>query len=173
MSGEPPAKKHNARIDVVPYAPRLIRRASLCSLRTCGLKVNAAKCSIAAIEVRPHDKKTVVNSAVTLNIAGVQLPAFVDPVPFVVSGWHNKIVNFIAKKLVSQEYRVLMEPYSWMYDGPRKLDIVATLGRTSLMIDAQVVDKQMARDRDLRDKPAHYGRNRSLVEQVRTRALAD
>ncbi|KAL0098603.1 hypothetical protein PUN28_020559 [Cardiocondyla obscurior] len=55
---------------------------------------------------------------------------------------HNAIAAYIARKMPRSGYQVLHEPLIQTANGARKPDLVGIIGRTALIIDAQVVSEQ-------------------------------
>lgn len=55
---------------------------------------------------------------------------------------HDALVEYVVKKLRKSEFSVLVEPEYLTSSGTRKPNIIATLGRKCLVIDAQVVSEQ-------------------------------
>lgn len=86
---------------------------------------------------------------------------------------HNAVCNYIAKKLRKKGYVVDKEPKMQTAEGLRKPDIVATLGSTSIIVDAQVLGEQVNLDEANQKKIDYYSKNRSLQENIMVKYSSD
>lgn len=80
---------------------------------------------------------------------------------------HDAIVHYIQRTLSRAGFSVQLEPRYQTNDGLRKPDIVATMGRTALIIDAQVVSESACTRRAHRKKTDYYGKNEDLIRQIK------
>lgn len=71
------------------------------------------------------------------------------------------------------EYAVELEPKIKTEDGLRKPDIIATLGKTSIVLDGQVVSDKHDLDRADDDKVNYYKNNKTLTHEVKARYGSD
>lgn len=69
---------------------------------------------------------------------------------------HNALASFVARALRARKYAVSEEPRIQSERGLRKPDIIAKLGKTALVIDAQVVNDQVDIDRAHKNKADVY-----------------
>lgn len=79
---------------------------------------------------------------------------------------HNAVAAYVARALSRQEYTVAEEPEIRTTLGLRKPDIVAKLGQTVLVIDAQVVNDQMDLDTAHRMKSSIYENIEANIKQM-------
>lgn len=79
---------------------------------------------------------------------------------------HDSVVTYIAAGLEKQEYRVAIEPKFQTEAGLRKPDIVAWLGVTALVIDAQVVNDQIDLNSAHRRKSEYYRDLTVLIKET-------
>lgn len=86
---------------------------------------------------------------------------------------HDAVTAYVSKTLSSRGYEVSVEPRIQSAIGVRKPDIVAKLGVTAIVVDAQVVNDQFDLDTAHRRKKDYYKdiesciRDRFKVEEVR------
>ncbi|CAK9799136.1 Retrovirus-related Pol polyprotein from type-2 retrotransposable element R2DM [Anthophora plagiata] len=80
---------------------------------------------------------------------------------------HDAITSYVARNLRHQGYEVQIEPKYPTSEGLRKPDIVATLGRTTIVVDAQVVSEQTALDEAHKRKVEYYSMNDTLVAAIK------
>lgn len=123
-------------------------------LQSCKLRINALPTKSRTTRGRPIDR---------MCRAGCRWPETLDHViqkchrthgPRIKR--HNAIVSYIAQGLRKQEYMVEVEPVIETAGGRRKPDVVAKLGQTALVIDAQVVNDQIDLDQAHRRKSDTY-----------------
>lgn len=69
---------------------------------------------------------------------------------------HDAMVSFVCRSLRTQGYQVSVEPRIDSDIGVRKPDIVAKMGITALVLDAQVVNDQISLDEAHGRKVAYY-----------------
>lgn len=80
---------------------------------------------------------------------------------------HDAIVTYLARNLTRSGYNVSLEPRFVTAEGVRKPDIVANLGDTTLIMDAQVTSDTVSLTASHRRKADYYGQNDTLLSQVR------
>lgn len=86
---------------------------------------------------------------------------------------HNAVSKYIVKALERAGYSVEEEPRIPTTEGLRKPDIVAKLGKTTVIIDTQVVSEQTDLDKAHKKKKDYYGKNNSLVEYIKKKNQAE
>lgn len=82
---------------------------------------------------------------------------------------HDAVVNYLKRNLIKQGYTVESEPHFNTSQGLRKPDLVASVGHTSIVIDAQVVGDQTDLGKADRDKVAYYSGNSSLSDLIKAK----
>ena len=80
---------------------------------------------------------------------------------------HDAIVKYIGRGIVRSGYDVSYEPKLQTAEGLRKPDIVAVIGRTAMIVDAQVVSEQSNLNRAHKLKKDYYGENPDLTIKIR------
>lgn len=80
---------------------------------------------------------------------------------------HDAIAAYIARNMRRQGYQVQLEPIFQTDDGLRKPDLVATMGRTTIVVDAQVVSEQTNLDEAHQRKVDYYAKNPTLVTAIK------
>lgn len=86
---------------------------------------------------------------------------------------HDAVCNYIAKKLTKSGYTVDKEPKINTDEGLRKPDLVATLGATTIIVDAQVLGEQVDLEAANQKKIDYYGKNNSLIENIKRKYGSD
>lgn len=81
---------------------------------------------------------------------------------------HDAVLNYVERKICSGGYKVEREPRYMTALGLRKPDIVATLGQTAVILDAQVVSEQTNLN-EAHTRKINYYKEQSLVEEVKAR----
>lgn len=86
---------------------------------------------------------------------------------------HNAVANYITRSLEGKGYLVEQEPTFSTAEGNRKPDVVATLGKTTLVIDAQVVNDQMNLEEANQNKINYYKNNSTLAQKIKEKYGSD
>lgn len=81
---------------------------------------------------------------------------------------HDAILNYMERKICSCGYRVEREPRFMTAMGLRKPDVVAVLGQTAVVLDAQVVSEQTNLN-DAHRRKTNYYEEQSLVDGIKAR----
>ncbi|CAL7932959.1 unnamed protein product [Xylocopa violacea] len=79
---------------------------------------------------------------------------------------HDAIVAYISRNMKRQGYTVSEEPTFSSEEGTRKPDLVATMGRTTIVVDAQVVSEQTDLNMAHKRKVEYYSKNTSLLRNI-------
>lgn len=79
---------------------------------------------------------------------------------------HDAVVSYVSRSLVTQGYKVSVEPKIVTEADTRKLDIIAKLGITTLVLDAQVVNDQIDLDVAHQSKINYYKTIEKEVKEV-------
>lgn len=79
---------------------------------------------------------------------------------------HNSAAKYLANKMRSKGYRVWEEPVLRTNEGLRKPDIVAELGGTALVVDAQIINDQYSADTAHQNKIAYYRPHEEHIKQL-------
>lgn len=70
---------------------------------------------------------------------------------------------------MNKGFTVESAPHFITSEGLRKLDLVASLGQTSVVVDAQVVGDQVDLKTADSKKTEYYSKNESLTNQIKTK----
>lgn len=84
---------------------------------------------------------------------------------------HNAIVEYVARKMPRNGYTVFKEPHYKTAIGLRKPDLVAVLGETAVIVDAQVVSEQTTLAEAHRRKVQYYSEPAVIEETKRVHAV--
>ncbi|KAL0098329.1 hypothetical protein PUN28_020302 [Cardiocondyla obscurior] len=79
---------------------------------------------------------------------------------------HNALVTYIAKKMPRNGYDVTYEPILKTTIGNRKPDLMGILGRTALIIDAQVVSEQTELNQ-AHNKKVNYYNDPAVIQSIK------
>lgn len=82
---------------------------------------------------------------------------------------HNAVASYVARNLQNQGYAVEIEPIFQTAEGKRKPDVVATLGSTTLILDAQILGEQEDLEKYNKQKINYYQLNNSLCNAIKTK----
>jgi len=80
---------------------------------------------------------------------------------------HDAVINYLKRNLHRQGNTVEIEPRFQTREGLRKPDIVASMGRASLVIDAQIVGDQVNLTDANKRKVDYYSKNESLSKLIK------
>lgn len=86
---------------------------------------------------------------------------------------HDALVHYLARNLRSSGHIVDIEPHFPTSEGLRKPDIVASLGSSAFIVDAQVVSEQTCLKRAHEQKVAYYSGNNDLIRSIKQRYNAN
>lgn len=86
---------------------------------------------------------------------------------------HSAVVNYVSRNLKKLEYTTDCEPKFNTQGGLRKPDMIATMGKTSLVLDAQIVNDKHDLDRANKTKVDYYKNNDSLTDLIKARYGSD
>ena len=86
---------------------------------------------------------------------------------------HDAVLKVIDKNLVTSGFNIEREPRIRCENGVAKPDRVATIGKTSIVLDAQVVSDQFSVDAANEWKVGKYASNTSMLQEIRTRFGSD
>lgn len=132
-------------------------------VQSCKLRINALPTKSRTSRGRPKERlcRAGCNKSETLNHVLQQCHRTHGPR----IKRHDAIASYIARSLEKQEYRVVVEPEFVTDRGKRKPDIIAWLGVTALVIDAQVVNDQIDLDGAHQNKINYYQNLKEAIKQ--------
>lgn len=79
---------------------------------------------------------------------------------------HDAVLGYMERRIRNGGYKIFREPHYKTADGLRKPDLVAVLGETAVVVDAQVVGEQANLNQAHGKKIAYYGRE-AVVEAIK------
>lgn len=80
---------------------------------------------------------------------------------------HDAIVAYLSRNLSRAGFTVNIEPRYVTREGVRKPDIVASMGSTTLVLDAQVSSDIVSLSTPHRNKVNYYAQNDDLISQIK------
>ncbi|CAL7932962.1 unnamed protein product [Xylocopa violacea] len=86
---------------------------------------------------------------------------------------HDALVAYVQRSLANQGYDAIKEPHINTSEGLRKPDIIATLGQTAIVLDAQVVGEQVDLDAANANKVRYYESNKDVAEHIKRHSAAN
>ncbi|CAL7932761.1 unnamed protein product [Xylocopa violacea] len=86
---------------------------------------------------------------------------------------HDALVAYVQRSLANQGYDAIKEPHINTSEGLRKPDIIATLGQTAIVLDAQVVGEQVDLDAANASKVRYYESNKDVAEHIKRHSAAN